>query len=303
MYDIIIVGGGIAGLSAAVYASRAGKKTLLIEKSLCGGQIVNSPEVENYPGIVRISGYELSAALYEQAQSFGCEIVFDEVTEVSYGDVKSVNCVSGVYEARAVILATGAQRRKLGLENEDRFTGRGVSYCANCDGSFFRGKKVAVVGGGNTALDDALYLSELCSEVTLIHRRDEFRGNALTLEKLKNKDNVRIMTGYTVSALRGELRLSEIELTPVSTNEAERVNIDVSGIFIAIGSIPDTGNFFGLVDVDGSGYFDVDESCASKRPGVFVAGDCRAKSVRQLATAASDGVIAAVAAADYVSHL
>lgn len=301
-YDIIIVGGGIAGLSAAVYASRAGKKTLLIEKSLCGGQIVNSPKVENYPGIVSISGYELSAALYEQAESFGCEITFDEVLEIYAGDVKKVRCALSEYEAYAVILATGAQKRKLGLENEEKFTGRGVSYCATCDGSFFRGKKVAVVGGGNTALDDALYLSEICAEVTLIHRRDEFRGNARTLEKLKSRENVKMITGYTVSALGGEDRLSEIEIAGV-TDKAKRMRIEVNGIFIAVGSIPDTGNFSALVELDEGGYFNVDESCATNHSGIFVAGDCRAKNVRQLATAASDGVIAAIAAADYISHL
>lgn len=302
IYDIIIVGGGIAGLSAAVYASRAGKKTLLIEKSLCGGQIINSPKVENYPGIVSISGYELAAALYEQAESFGCEITFDEVLEVSVGDIKTVRCALGEHEASAVILATGAQKRKLGLENEDRFIGRGVSYCATCDGSFFKGKRVAVVGGGNTALDDALYLSEMCEEVTLIHRRDEFRGNTLTLGKLKNKENVKIITGYTVSALGGEDRLSEIEITDVS-DKTKSKKIEVNGIFIAVGSIPDTGNFSNIVELDESGYFDVDERCVSGNAGIFVAGDCRAKSVRQLATAASDGVIAAIAAADYISHL
>lgn len=303
MYDIIIVGGGVAGLSAAVYASRAGKKTLVIEKSLCGGQIVNSPKVENYPGIVSISGYELSAALYEQAKSFGCEIVFDEVAEVSGEDIKKVRCLSAEYESSAVILATGAHKRRLGIENEERFIGRGVSYCATCDGSFFREKKVAVVGGGNTALDDALYLSELCSQVTLIHRRDEFRGNILTLEKLKNKDNVTVLTGYTVSALKGEDRLAEIEITPVSADVGEIMNIDVNGIFIAVGSIPDTANFSELVALDESGYFDVGESCVTGRAGIFVAGDCRAKSVRQLATATADGVVAAIAAADYISHL
>ena len=301
-YDIIIVGGGIAGLSAAVYASRAGKRTLLIEKSLCGGQIVNSPRVENYPGIVSISGYELSAALYEQAVSFGCEITFDEVLEVSSGEVKKLRCALGEYEASAVILATGAQKRKLGIENEERFIGRGVSYCATCDGSFFKGKKVAVVGGGNTALDDALYLCEICSEVTLIHRRDEFRGNAITLRKLQNKENVKILTGYTVSALKGEDRLSGIEIEGVADKE-EHISIDVNGIFIAVGSIPDTGNFSSLVALDEGGYFDVDERCATKHEGIFVAGDCRAKAVRQLATAAADGVVAAMAAADYISHL
>ncbi len=303
MYDIIIVGGGTAGLSAAIYAARAGKRTLLIEKNVCGGQIVNSPKVENYPGILNISGYEFSASLYEQAKSFGCDMIFDEVLEIrAAGRTKYVRTSQSEYEAQAVIIATGAVSRRLGLEREAEFIGRGVSYCATCDGSFFKGKSVAVVGGGNTALDDALYLSELCSEVILIHRRDEFRGNPMTVEKLRRKDNVRIMTGYVVTALNGDGRLSSVEIAPTVGNGNNVKTLDVSGIFIAIGTVPDTKNFSELVASDESGYFKSDESCTTNIQGVFVAGDCRAKEIRQLATAASDGVVAALAAVSYLTE-
>ena len=303
MYDIIIVGGGTAGLSAAIYAARAGKRTLLIEKNVCGGQIVNSPKVENYPGILNISGYEFSASLYEQAKNFGCGMIFDEVLEIrAAGRTKYIRTSQSEYEAQAVIIATGAVSRRLGLEREAEFIGRGVSYCATCDGSFFKGKSVAVVGGGNTALDDALYLSELCSEVILIHRRDEFRGNPMTVEKLRRKDNVRIMTGYVVTALNGDGRLSSVEVAPTVGNGNNVKTLDVSGIFIAIGTVPDTKNFSELVASDESGYFKSDESCTTNIQGVFVAGDCRAKEIRQLATAASDGVVAALAAVSYLTE-
>lgn len=301
MYDLIIVGGGPAGLSAAVYASRAGKKTLVLEKSVCGGQIINAHKVENYPGIKSISGSELAFSLYDQATSFGCEIASEEVTDIKLADdgVKVVITESGEYEAYAVIIATGASGRKLGVENEERFVGKGVSYCATCDGAFFKNKTVAVVGGGNTALDDAMYLSEFCKEVILIHRREEFRGDVGTLERLKERDNVRIITSATVTALNGEERLASIEIT---NRDGVASVEEVSGIFIAIGVIPATKAFTEIVGVDETGYFQTDETCVTDKPGIFVAGDCRQKNIRQLATAVSDGVVSALAAISYITE-
>lgn len=299
MYDVIIVGGGTAGLSAAIYTSRAGKSTLLFEKQNCGGQIVNSPEVENYPGIGHISGSDFSYALYEQAKKFGTDMKFEEVDSIGVGDgMKLVSTKKGAFRARSVIIASGAQRRRLGLHNEVEFVGKGISYCATCDGPFFRGKTVAVVGGGNTALDDALYLSEICETVYLIHRRNEFRGNSSTLEKLSQKQNVRIVLNSVVTAVHGTVSVNAI--TVGSTVGAPDKEIKLNGVFVAIGSDPDTKPFADIIKVDPDGYFDSPESCVTSTPGIFVAGDCRRKKVRQLATAAADGVVAATAAVEYL---
>lgn len=298
MKDILIIGAGPAGLTAAVYALRAGKSVLLLEKKQVGGQIVNTPDIENYPAIPHISGYEFAENLRAQALSFGAEIIFDTaVSIVDSPEKKVVKTASGQeYEGRAVILATGAKNRPMGLRREEELIGRGVSYCATCDGMFFRKKDVAVVGGGNTALSDALFLSNYCNKVYLIHRRDGFRGSKSEVEKLKKRENVEFVLNTVVTELIGEPKL-----TAIKTEDAKGGNvrkIAVSGLFVAIGQMPENEAFGDLVVLDEKGYIVSDERLTTKTPGIYTAGDCRTKDVRQLATAVSDGAVAALAIAE-----
>ena len=299
MYDIIVVGAGTAGLSAAIYGVRAGKKVLVLEEKSYGGQIINTPEVENYPGIKNISGFEFATNLYEQAKSLGAEIAYERVKQILDGeDKKQVITGEKTYEAKSVIIATGAKNRPLGLEGEKEFIGAGVSYCATCDGMFFRGKDVAVVGGGNTALEDTTFLSNYCNKVYLIHRRDEFRGDEHSVNRLKQKENVEFVMESRVTELAGEGRLDAITVEHIPTGELR--NISVAGLFVAIGQMPDNEAFRELIDVDVAGYICATEDCKTKVPGVFTAGDCRTKTVRQLTTAAADGAVAALAACEYI---
>ena len=299
MADIIIIGAGTAGLTAAIYAQRAGKNVLVFEGLAVGGQIVNTPDVENYPGIAHTSGFEFANALFEQAKSFGAEIRYESVKEIrTEGDVKTVVTAKDSYEAKAVILATGAKNRPLGLAREQELIGRGVSYCATCDGMFYRGKDVAVVGGGNTALEDAQFLSGYCSHVSLIHRRDAFRGEERNAERLREKTNVEFVLNANVTAITGDKRVEGIEVTNKLTGEVRE--IPVSGLFIAVGQMPANEAFSGIVGLDDKGYIIAGENCETGTPGIFAAGDCRTKEVRQLATAASDGAVAGLAAAKYV---
>ena len=301
MADVIIIGAGPAGLSAAIYVQRAGKSALVLEAMTYGGQIINTPEVENYPGIQKISGFDFATALYEQAVSLGAELVFDRAEKIEKKEeLLQVTTAGGsVYEAKAVILATGAKNRKLGIEREQELTGRGVSYCATCDGNFFRNKDVAVVGGGNTALEDALYLADLANKVWLIHRRDAFRGEETTVAKLREKENVEIVYNATVTALLGEKRLSGLEITDKLSGEKR--TIEVKGLFVAVGRIPENECFSALIDLDPAGYVVAGENCRTKVPGVFVAGDNRTKELRQLVTAAADGAVAATEAVKYLN--
>lgn len=298
MYDIIIVGGGPAGLTAATYARRAGKSVLVIEKNAFGGQITWSPKVENFPSVVSISGTELGDRLLEQAMEQGAEVELEEVIGVSVdGDIKTLRCESGAeFQGRALIIATGAKPRMLGLPREEDLVGSGVCFCAVCDGAFYKDCDVAVNGGGNSALQDAVLLSEKCSKVYLIHRRDSFRGEAALVEVLRKKSNVEFVLEASVTALEGEN-----ELTAITVNQkgAER-RIPVQGLFVAIGHAPDNGIFSELVELDRAGYAASGESCMTKSPGVFVAGDCRAKSVHQLTTAVADGSVAALAACSWL---
>ncbi len=306
MYDIIIVGAGTAGLSAAIYGVRAGKSVLVLEKKSFGGQIVNSPEVENYPGIAKISGFEFAKNLYEQAIRLGAEYKQEKVLrmeEAPEGEKKYVYARNAAgdevcYETKAVILATGAKNRPLGVEREEALIGAGVSYCATCDGMFFRGRDVAVVGGGNTALEDAMFLSNYCRKVYVIHRRDTLRGEAKLGDALRQKENVEFVWNSVVRQLLGEPNLTAVQIQDVQTKETRE--IEVSGVFIAIGQMPDNEPFADYVKLDEKGYIEAAEDCNTETAGVYVAGDCRTKSVRQLATAAADGAVAALAACEYM---
>ena len=289
MYDTIIIGGGPAGLTAAIYARRANLKTLVLEATACGGQIIITPDIENYPAAMHISGLDFASRLESQANELGAEIRFEEVTGIKDSGVeKIVYTDSGEYSGKTVIIATGTSPRKLSLEGEDQLVGHGISYCATCDGSFYRGRTVAVNGGGNTALDDALFLSNIAEKVYLIHRRDEFRGDAETVTKIKAKENIELVLSSQVTKLNYDKRLSSIEVT--DTNGTTRT-LEVAALFIAIGRTPSTAAFANQITMLDGGYID-GEYCHTNIPGIFVAGDCRNKEVRQLVTATADGAVA-----------
>ena len=294
MYDIGIIGGGTAGLTAAIYGQRAGKRTLVIEGGAFGGQITTSPKVENYPGIASVSGSEFSMNLLDQAMKLGTEPVRERVTGILEEDgIKIIVTTEREYPCKSIILATGVTHRHLGVPGEERLTGAGVSYCATCDGAFFRGKDVAVIGGGNSALDDALLLSEICNKVYLIHRRAEFRGDASTLAKLEQKENVEIIRNAKVQEITGN---GKVEILLLDTGTA----LNIQGVFVAIGMIPQTEAVKNLVALDESGYIKAGEDGVTSVPGFFVAGDVRTKELRQIITAAADGANAANSAIQYI---
>ena len=295
MYDIIIVGAGPAGLTAAIYASRANKKVVVFEAKTPGGQIANAHIVTNYPGIETISGADFATNLYNQVLKLGVEIKFETV--LSIDDDKNVITNNGSYKAKAIILATGVDNRKLKIENEDKLIGKGISYCATCDGNFYKNKVVAVVGGGNAALEDALYLSDLASKVYLIHRRDSFKGDAKTLETIKKKNNIEIIYNSTVSKINGIDKVESITIK----NEDKEEDIVIDGLFIAVGHEPQNIIFKDVVDVDEKGYILSHNDVYTNKKGIYVAGDARDKILRQLTTAASDGAVAALAACSYIS--
>lgn len=301
MYDIVIIGAGPAGMSAAVYGQRAGKKTLMIDAKGFGGQILNTPEVENYPGIKKTSGIELASSLYEQATGQGAEIVYEKAVAIEPGNPAVVRTETTSYETKAVIIATGAKNRPLGIPTEEKFAGAGVSYCATCDGAFFRGRDVAVIGGGNTALEDAEVLSGIANKVYLVHRRDAFRGEQAGVKRLLTKDNVEFVLDSVPEEILGEMTVSGLKVRSVKTDETR--TLSVQGVFVAIGQMPDNGDFADAAELDDKGYVAAGEDCMTKTPGVFTAGDCRTKKVRQLATAAADGAVAALAAVDYINSL
>lgn len=300
MYDIIIVGAGPAGLTAAIYGRRALKSVLVLEALSYGGQIINTLDIENYPAAAHISGFDFATNLYNQVKELGAEVKFEKVTNITdMGDIKKVATAKNEYETKTIILATGADNRKLGLENEDSLIGKGISYCATCDGNFFKEKDVAVVGGGNTALEDTLYLTDLVNKVYLIHRRDEFRGDPTIVEKLKEKNNVEFVYNSNVTKLISNDKLEAIEVT---NKDGSKKEINVSGLFVAIGKVPENENFKNLINLDDSGYIIASEDCHTNIEGIFVAGDNRVKELRQLVTATSDGAIAATEAVKYINR-
>jgi len=299
LYDILIIGGGAAGLTAATYARRAGKSVLVIEKNAFGGQITWSPRVENFPGFVSVTGTELGDKLLEQAMEQGAEAELDEVVSlrVESDGVKTAVCESGAeFQGRTLIVAVGAKPRMLGVEREEELVGNGVCYCAVCDGAFFAGQDVAVCGGGNAALQDALLLSETCRHVTLIHRRADFRGEQRLVDALKEKKNVELVMNARVTALLGDSELTGLTVV----QDGEERTLPVTGLFVAVGHQPDNGVFSELLALDEAGYAASGEDCMTKSAGVFVAGDCRKKGVRQLTTAVADGAVAALAACRYL---
>lgn len=299
MYDILIIGGGPAGLTAAIYAARAGKRAAILEREAAGGQIVSAPLVENYPGAPSVSGAELAGRMRAQAEALGAELLYTEAAGLEKTQTGfRVLCTDGTREARTVILATGASHRRLGLPGEELLTGCGVSYCALCDGAFYEGADVAVVGGGETALQDALFLASTCRSVTLIHRRDSFRAGAQLVSRAEQQGNIRILRGRTVEKLLwSDEALQGLLLTNLKTGQTER--LDVEGLFVAVGQVPQSAPFADAV-AEENGYYLAGEDTKTSLPGVFAAGDGRKKQVRQLTTAVSDGTAAAIAACRYL---
>ena len=301
MYDIIIVGAGPAGLTAAIYARRASKKVLVLEARNYGGQIINTLDIENYPVEAHISGVDFATKLYNQAKDLGAEILFEKVININdEKEKKEVITTKNKYTAKAIILATGSDNRKLGLENESELIGKGVSYCATCDGAFYNDKIVAVVGGGNTAVEEALYLTDIASKVYLIHRRNELRADDSTINLLKEKKNIEFIYNTNITKLNANEKLESIEL---KNNDGTEKNIEVDGLFIAVGRNPENENFAKLINLDNAGYIIANENCSTNVPGIFAAGDNRTKEVRQLVTATSDGAIAATFAIKYINSM
>ncbi|MBO7196006.1 MAG: FAD-dependent oxidoreductase [Clostridia bacterium] len=304
MYDIIIIGAGPAGLTAAIYARRAEKQVLVIEKDTFGGQITHSPRVENYPGFSSVSGNELADRLIEQTIEQGAMIELDEVTgiEGTPGDY-TVKGVAKDYKARAVIIASGSHHRRLGLDGEERLTGEGISYCAVCDGAFYRGQTVAVIGGGNSALQDAVMLSDGCEKVYVVQNLPYLTGEERLQKILADRPQVEIICSSVVERLVGNESLRAIEI--LNTESGERRSLSIDGMFVAIGQCPENEPFASVTELNGAGYITADESCVpvGSPDGIFAAGDCRTKSVRQVTTATADGAVAALAAIRFIDSL
>ena len=298
MYDIIIIGAGPAGLTSAIYARRSSKKVLVLEAKTYGGQIVTTTDIENYPAAPHISGFDFATNIYNQAKELGAEIKFEKAIDIKDGDEKEVITNKGSYKSKTIILATGSENRKLGLDKEDELVGKGVSYCATCDGAFYKNKIVAVAGGGNAALEEALYLTDIAKKVYLIHRRDFFRGEESEVNKLKKKKNIEFIYNSRITKLNAKDKLDSIEITD-NNNNITTLNID--GLFIAVGRVPENQNFAKIINLDSNGYVLAGENCHTNIEGIFVAGDNRVKDLRQLVTATSDGAVAATEAIKYIN--
>ena len=303
MYDIVIIGSGPAGLTAAIYARRAGKSVLVLEKSAFGGQITYSPKIENYPGFIQMSGNELADKMIEQAMELGAEVGFEEVLEIKdNGATKTVVTDDGEHEATAVIIATGVKHRMLGIEGEEGFVGDGISFCAVCDGAFYADKEVAVIGGGNSALQEAVLLSETSKKVTVVQNLAFMTGEAKLVEILEGRDNVEFILSHTVEDILAENGVfSGIKIKNADSGELSELKCD--GIFVAIGLVPSNDKFSSVAKLNDWGYFDSGEDCTTNTKGIFVAGDCRSKRIRQITTATADGAIAALAACRYIDDV
>lgn len=300
MYDSIIVGAGPAGMTAALYLLRSGKKVLLLESDSFGGQIASAPNVENYPGIPHMDGSDFADKLLSQVTDFGADI---DVTRVG-GIIKRIGFFdviteSGPVSGKTVIIAVGVKHRTLGIAGEENYFGKGISFCAVCDGPFYKGKTAAIVGGGNSAVQEALYLSDICEKVHLIHRRDSFRAEKSLVESAKKKDNLIIHTDSVISEFKGENQIKGLTILNKRTSEVTDITCDV--LFEAIGRIPENNIFSDLIELDDNGYVIAKENCSTSCPGIFVAGDCRQKNIRQLTTAVADGSTAALAAVDFLN--
>lgn len=300
MYDIIIIGGGPAGLTAAVYARRAGKSALVLEKASFGGQITYSPKIENFPSEKSISGTELADKMMEQALSQGADIELEEALSVEkVGDSFKVTTDFSEYEAKAVIIATGAKHRLLGVEGEENLVGKGISFCAVCDGAFYADKEVMVIGGGNSALVEAALLAETCKKVTIVQNLPYLTGEKTTADALLSRDNVEVIYSTVVKEFKGE---NELEAVVLKSEDGAETTLNPDGVFVAIGLAPENTAFENLAQLNEYGYIVANESCLTKTQGVFVAGDCRTKQIRQIATAAADGAVAALKAVEYIDR-
>lgn len=301
-YDIIIVGGGPAGMTAAIYAKRAALKTLLIEKEfICGGQVINTYEVDNYPGLPGIDGFSLSEKFKDHAEKLETEFLTGEMERIAVeGNWKKVILKGGqVYQAKAVILTLGAVHRKACVKGETEFAGKGVSYCATCDGAFFRNKTAAVIGGGDVALEDAIFLARSCKKVYVIHRRDEFRGAKTLQQKLMSLDNVEILWDSVVKEIKGTDVVTSVRLEHTKTKEEKEISLD--GVFVAIGTVPDTKAVKDMIQLDEAGYVEAQEDGVTSVPGIFCGGDCRTKKLRQIITSAADGANCVFSAEAYLN--
>ncbi|MBE3595221.1 MAG: thioredoxin-disulfide reductase [Candidatus Carbobacillus altaicus] len=302
LYDVVIVGAGPAGMTAAVYTSRANMKTVLIERGIPGGQMANTEDVENYPGYDHILGPDLSNKMFEHAQKFGAEYVYGDVTGVEdHGHFKRVKTLDGHFDARALIIASGAESRKLGIPGEDRLSGRGVSWCAICDGAFFKERELVVVGGGDSAVEEAVYLTRFAKKVTVVHRRDAFRAQKILQDRLFASHKIEVIWNHVVDEIVGDKRVEGVVLRDVKSGE--RKDLAVQGVFIYVGMDPLTKPFLDLGITNEAGYIVTDELMRTRIPGIFAAGDVREKTLRQIVTATGDGAIAANSAQQYVETL
>jgi len=300
-YDVVIIGGGPAGLTSGLYSARAGLKTLLLERGMYGGQIVNAHKVENYPGFPDgISGYELVSLIHEQATKYGLEIINAEATDIKPGKFHNIVTADSSFEAKTIIIAAGSEYTKLGAPGEAKYAGRGVSYCATCDGAFFKDMEIAVVGGGDTAITDALELTQYASKISVIHRRDQLRASQILQERAFAQPKLQFIWNTVVEEINGEATVKELKLKNVKTSEIS--SLPVAGVFVAIGVNPNSQYFASAVKVDEAGHIIVDQSMATLIPGIYAIGDIRKNSARQVATAVGDGATAAIAAFKYIKE-